>query len=135
MEVQMSERSSHPLELGSLALAYMGDAVYELYIREKLLRGGPARVNDLHRAATDWVRADTQAKLVRRLEPLLTEPEEDILRRGRNSKSGHVPKNAKLSDYRLATGFESLLGFLFLDQQLDRLHALLDAITEEGLPS
>ncbi|MGE5653441.1 MAG: Mini-ribonuclease 3 [Bacillota bacterium] len=122
-----------PHNLNSLALAYMGDSVYEAYIREKMLATQTVKVNQLHRLAISWVKASAQAQLARRLELLLTEEELDILRRGRNAKSGHVPKNADVADYRLATGFEAIIGYLYLDGQQGRLYALLDEITKEEL--
>lgn len=128
----MSKRID-PHSLNSLALAYMGDSVYEAYIREKVLATQTVKVNQLHRKAISWVKASAQAKLAYRLELLLTDEELDVLRRGRNAKSGHVPKNAEVADYRLATGFEALIGYLYLNDQRDRLYALLDEITKEEL--
>ncbi len=122
-----------PRSLNSLALAYMGDSVYEAYIREKVLATQTVKVNQLHRKAISWVKASAQAQLAHRLELLLTDEELDVLRRGRNAKSGHVPKNADVADYRLATGFEALIGHLYLSGQHDRLYSLLDEITKEEL--
>ncbi len=122
-----------PRTISSLALAYMGDSVYETYIREKMLATQMVKVNQLHRKAISWVKASAQAKLAHRLELLLTEEELDVLRRGRNAKSGHVPKSAEVAEYRLATGFEALIGYLYLGGQHERLYSLLDQITEEEL--
>ena len=123
--------------LSPATLAYVGDAVFELFVRERLVRhetDATARV--LHRRATALVRASTQAKMARALAGLLTPAEQDILRRGRNAHCGRVPAGAKVSEYRLATGLESLMGFLHLDGQADRLRTLLteavDALTGEG---
>lgn len=110
----------------SLALAYMGDTVYDLYVREHLLEQGEVKPQELHRAAVSFVSATGQAKVVRHWleEGILTEEEEAVLRRGRNAKSGSVPKNTDVQTYRYATAFEAVLGFLYLDKQTERLNEL-----------
>lgn len=116
----------NPLEISSLVLAYIGDAVFELYIRMSLVAQGRSRVNDLHRQASEQVRAVNQAELLKRLEPLLNEEERDVARRGRNAKSGSLPKNVEMATYRISTGFEALLGYLFIARREDRIKDLLD---------
>ncbi|MGE5527584.1 MAG: Mini-ribonuclease 3 [Patescibacteria group bacterium] len=107
-------------------LAYMGDAVFELFVREYLLARGACRTaRALHRGATDLVRARAQAAMARALAGLLTHEEGDILRRGRNAHCGHVPAGAEMADYRWATGFESLIGYLYLCGRRERLAELL----------
>jgi ribonuclease-3 family protein len=118
-------------QLSPLVLAYVGDAVYELFVRTHLLRQ-EARVGDLHLAARELVRAATQARILRSLEPELREEEKRVARRGRNTKSGSIPKSATVSEYRHATGFECLLGYLFLTGQDDRLLELLTRAVEVG---
>ncbi len=109
----------------SLSLAYLGDAVYELMVRSLLVSGGNAPVKDLHKKATKYVNAGAQAAMARKITPLLTEEEEAVMRRGRNAHPPSVAKHASVSDYRHATGFESLIGYLYLSGQMDRLSFLL----------
>ena len=99
-------------QLNGLALAYMGDAIYEVYIREYLLNQGKTRPNQLHHTATKYVSAKAQAKLMQAMldAELLTEKEVDFYRRGRNSKSHTSAKNADILTYRISTGFEGLMG-------------------------
>ncbi len=103
-----------PLQLNPLALAYLGDAVYELEVRKYLLDQGLVRVKQLHAAAVSMVKATTQAKVMHRLQSLLDEEESSVVRRGRNSKSGSPPKNTDVIDYRYATAFECLIGYWYL---------------------
>ncbi|HEX3031113.1 MAG TPA: ribonuclease III domain-containing protein [Bacillota bacterium] len=110
-----------PEQVAPLVLAYIGDAVYELYIRTYLLGDGRSKVNILHNGAVRFVQAKTQALIMRRLEEQLTEVEAAVVRRGRNAKSLHAPKNADLVDYKYATAFESLIGYLYLKREYDRL--------------
>lgn len=109
--------------LNGLALAYMGDAVYEVYIREYLLDKGDTKPNFLHHKATDYVSAKAQAGLVQQMldESLLTDEEITYFKRGRNAKSHSKAKNADRSTYSKSTGFESLFGYLYLTKQVDRL--------------
>ncbi len=122
-----------PKEIPSLVLAYIGDAVFELYVRMYLVEKGTAKVDRLNREASSLVRASSQADFLHRLEPLLTEEERDVARRGRNAKPGTVPKNADLVQYRISTGFEALLGYLFLGQKEKRLKFLLDYLFNEAV--
>lgn len=115
-----------PREMPSLVLAYIGDAVYELYVRMFLLKKGTGRVNKLHGEASSLVNASRQADFMRRLEEILTEEEKSIAKRGRNAKGSHAPKNADVVDYRLSTGFEALLGYLFLLRREERIKQLLE---------
>jgi len=111
-----------------LVLAYLGDAVYELRIRRHLLEQGICKVNDLHKAAVDLVKATRQARLCHQIESILEPKDADILRRGRNAKSGHQPPHVAVQDYRLATGLEALVGYLYLTGQgekLDKIFAIL----------
>ena len=115
-------------QLNGLALAYVGDAVYEVYIRDYLVAQGQTRPNQLHHMATHYVSAKAQAALIQKMldEEILTEEEHDFYRRGRNSKSHTGAKNADVTTYRIATGFESLIGYLHLTQQKERLDELVD---------
>jgi len=126
----MNEKTAHMTK--PLVLAYIGDSVYELYIRERLAGEKYKNVNDLHRKTVRYVKASAQAAILKQLENELTERELDVVRFGRNAHSGTVPKNAELLDYRAATGFEALIGYLRLSGQEDRLKVLLDAAYEYG---
>lgn len=114
--------------LGSLALAYMGDAVYEVYIRHHLLSLGQVKPNKLHKEATKYVSAKSQSAVVHYLlsEQLLTEEEEAIIRRGRNAKSGTVPKNTDVQTYRYSTAFEALIGFLYGSNNQERMEEIIN---------
>ncbi len=125
-----------PAQLPALALAYMGDTVYDLYVRSFLLEGEAATAHRLHLKAIGYVCAKAQAEAFFRVEPLLSDAERAIYRRGRNAHTGSVPKNAEVAEYRVASGFEALLGWLFLsgaDARLDELmgEALLKASIQE----
>ena len=104
-----------------LTLAYMGDAIYDLIIRSVVVERGNRAANDLHKRTTRYVKAEAQAKMVMALMEELTEEEEAVYKRGRNAKSYTSAKNATIGDYRKATGFEALMGFLYLTDQTDRM--------------
>lgn len=109
-------------QLNGLALAYMGDAVYEQAVREHLLRSGRVKPNTLHRQATTFVSAKAQAMVLKRLteEGFLTEEELAVMRRGRNAKSGSVPKNTDVQTYNFSTAFEAVVGWLYLKERQER---------------
>ena len=109
-----------------LALAFIGDAVYETFIRTKILLKANTSAHKLHKAAVSYVRASAQSDAIKELAPLLTTEEEDIFKRGRNAHSASVPKNADVTEYRAATGFEALLGYLHLSGQTQRLDFLME---------
>ena len=116
--------------LSPLQLAYIGDAVYELFIRTYLLeRDLP--VHELHKEAIKYVKAKAQSDIVHGLEDELTEEEKAIVKRGRNAKTYSSPKNADLIDYKYATGFESLIGFLYLTGRQERMMELFHKIILE----
>jgi len=112
--------------LNGLALAYMGDAVYEIAIRQYLLESGQTKPNQLHHQATRYVSAKAQAKIIRyfKEEKLLTEEEETYYKRGRNSKINTKAKNTDIQTYLQSTGFEALMGYLYLTKQEERLNEL-----------
>jgi len=112
-------------QLPPVVLAYIGDAVFEVYVRQYLIANIVRKPHELHRASTRYVSAAAQAKLLRRWMPLLTEEEADIARRGRNAKSGQPPKNADPGEYRHATGLECLVGYLYYRGERDRLEWLI----------
>lgn len=117
--------SNDPRELPPLVLAYVGDAVYELYVRSFLVAQGKLKVNKLHQETTGLVNAGAQARYLHQMEDILTEEEKGVARRGRNVKTTHVPKNADMIDYHLSTGFEALIGYLFLAGQEERLNRIM----------
>ena len=108
-----------------LVLAYLGDAVYELLIRTRLVRAGNRQVNKLHHEAVHYVKAAAQAKLSQLLLNELTEQERAVLKRGRNAHSNTMAKHASMIDYRMATAFEALLGYLWLAGQEERVLELV----------
>ncbi len=95
--------------MSPLTWAYIGDAVYELYIRQHLVEITNLKPNKLHREATKFVRASAQAEILEKLKDYLTEEEQEIVRRGRNTQNHHLPKNADPADYMYSTAFEGLI--------------------------
>ncbi|WP_264467926.1 ribonuclease III domain-containing protein [Lacrimispora sp. 210928-DFI.3.58] len=108
-----------------LVLAYIGDAVYEVMIRTKVINRGSMQVNKMHKHSSELVKAGAQAALFKAIEEELTEEEHSVYRRGRNAKSFTMAKNATMIDYRMATGLEALVGWLFLTERFDRLAELV----------
>ncbi|WP_129599417.1 Mini-ribonuclease 3 [Anaerophilus nitritogenes] len=108
-----------------LVLAYIGDAVYEVYVRRYTMSHYKKNVNYLHKMSTKFVQAKSQAKIVHDLEEELSEEEWTIVKKGRNQKSSSVPKNACLTDYKYATGFEALIGYLYLNKNITRLEEII----------
>lgn len=109
-----------------LALAYLGDAVYELIIREHVLSEGNRQVNKLHKESTKFVNAGAQADLMMKIEDKLTDEEKAIYKRGRNANAHAAPKNQDVIAYRKATGFEALIGWLYLRGDMDRIQELIN---------
>ena len=117
-----------------LTLAYIGDGVYELVIRTILVKKGNCPVNQLHKKASSLVKAGTQSKMMELLEPDLTEEELAVYKRGRNAHSPTMAKHATMADYRRATGFEALMGYLYLKEDYSRIVELVrKGIPEENL--
>lgn len=121
-------------QLNGLALAYVGDAIYEIYIRDYLVSQGKTRPNQLHKTATHYVSAKAQAALMKQMldENLLSDEEISFYRRGRNAKSYTSAKNADITTYRISTGFEALMGYLHLTGQKERLETLIHWCIEHG---
>lgn len=113
-----------------LVLAYVGDAIFELFIRNYLVNKKAGHVNEYHKESTHYVKAEAQSKIIHALEPDLTDEEWTIVKRGRNQKSATVPKNADITDYKYATGFEALLGYLFYIGDYERLITIMEKATE-----
>ncbi len=104
-----------------LALAYIGDAVYEVLIRTRVMNAGSIQVNKMNKRACALVKAEAQARMLRLLEPELTDEERAVYKRGRNAKSLSMARHASMADYRTATGFEALIGYLYLSEQFTRM--------------
>ena len=122
----------NPGQMSPLVLAYIGDTVYDLYVRTSLVCGSDATAHGLHLKAAKQVCAQAQAEAARRVLPMLTQEEEAVYRRGRNSHMGTVPKHAAIADYRAATGLEALVGYLYLRGEDGRLTELMRTALHES---
>lgn len=122
-------------EYSPLTLAYIGDSIYDLIIKSLVINEGNKQVQKLHQETSSLVQASAQSKMMRTLQEILTEEEHAIYKRGRNAKSVSPAKNQSITDYRRATGFEALMGYLYLKKDMKRLIALvkigLDSLKEE----
>ena len=114
--------------LNGTTLAYIGDAVYEVIVREALINKGFQKVDNLHKEAIKYTSAVGQNLAFDLIREFLTEKEESIFRRGRNAQTDRKAKNASIKEYRQATGFEALIGYLYLEKKTDRLSELMDKI-------
>ena len=111
--------------LSPLTWAYVGDCVYELYIRTKLVDKTNLKPNKLHIETTKYVKAKSQAEMLEKINGKLTDEEKDIVRRGRNAENHHLPKNSNVFEYSRATAFEALIGYLYLTKKFERLAEIL----------
>lgn len=118
-------------QLNPLVLAYIGDAVFEMYVRIHIIGNGRYKTNMLHKMSIAFVSARAQAKILDRIFEQLTEQEQDIVRRGRNAHANTIPKNATIADYKKATAFEALIGYLFLMKNETRLEEIIGLAFEE----
>ena len=118
-------------QINMLALAHVGDAVYELLVRAMLCREKNATVMQLHRLTVERVRAEAQAEAVQKLLPILTEEELAVYKRGRNTKVNSAPHHADIAQYHAATGLEALFGWLYLVGRTSRIEEIFTAIVEE----
>lgn len=114
--------------MSPLTWAYIGDCIYELYVRMKLVNTTNLKPHMLHVRSIEYVKARSQAKFLKMIYDKLSEEEKEIVRRGRNTQNHHLPKNVSLEDYTMATAFEGLIGFLYLTKQDDRLTEVLEMI-------
>ena len=115
-------------QMSPLTWAYVGDAVYELYVRYYLVDNTNLKPNNLHKEAIKYVKAKAQAEILYKLQDYLTEEEQDIVRRARNTQNHHLPKNANVQEYMYATALEGLIGYLCLTKQNDRLDEIFKII-------
>ena len=119
------------LSLSTLGLAHLGDGVYEVMVRSWLVLHGRAKAKDLHRATVKYVAAPAQAERFEKLQPLLSDEEADVFRRGRNTAPHSVPKAASRAQYQTATGLEALFGWLYLQGRTQRLNELFAIMMED----
>lgn len=119
-------------QINPVVLAFLGDAVYSLWVRERLVLSGAGKASDFQRAAGKLVSARGQSAFLEEVLPLLTQEEEEIFRRGRNAKKGTKSKHATAAEYNRSTGFEAVLGYLHLTGQSERIEELLSR-TDESL--
>lgn len=115
-------------QLSPLNLAFVGDCVYEMLVREMLVTEANRPVNDLHRESVKYVSAKAQTDAYSKIKDLLTEEETAVFKRGRNAKVGHSPKSATEGEYHCATGVEALFGYLYLNDDIDRIKELFSII-------
>lgn len=114
------------LQTNLLPLAFIGDSVHTLFVREKVLEEHDHKMDNYHTTASKFCKASSQAEVLRKITPLLSETEQDIVRRGRNAKPKHSAKNASSVDYSYATAFEVLIGYLYLKGDEDRMNEILN---------
>lgn len=110
-------------------LAFVGDAVHTLYVRKSVATKFHAKPNDVHKVATEYIKASGQSEMVDKMLPMLNDIEHDIFRRARNYKTNNIAKNAKVIDYKRATGFEAVIGYLYITGQHERMSEILRAVT------
>ena len=118
----------NPKQLSPLNLAFIGDCVYEMLVRETLVAEANRPVNDLHKESVKFVSAKAQTAAYEKIKDCLTEEEAAVYKRGRNAKVGHNPKSASQGEYHIATGVEALFGYLYLTEQTERIKELFKII-------
>ena len=128
--MRLIEKEINPKQLSPLNLAFIGDCVYEMLVRESLVADANRPVNDLHRESVKFVSAKAQTEAYEKIRDCLTEEEEAVFKRGRNAKVGHSPKSASQGEYHTATGVEALFGYLYLTDNTARLRELFCMICE-----
>ena len=118
--MRLTNYDCDPKQLSPLTLAFIGDCVYDLFVREEIVCQANRPVKELNKLKVERVRCEAQAELFKKIEPFLTEEEADIFRRGRNAHTAHAHKRTQ--EYHYATGFEALLGYLYLCDKTDRIN-------------
>ena len=129
--MRFTDLKAKPNELSPLNLAFIGDCVYEMLVRETLVLNANRPVNDLHKESVKYVSAKAQTLAYDKIKDCLTEQETTIYKRGRNAKVGHNPKSASQGEYHIATGIEALFGYLYLTEQTQRIKELFQIIINE----
>lgn len=122
------DKDINPKQLSPLNLAFIGDCVYEMLVRESLVAEANRPVNDLHKESVKFVSAKAQTQAYEKIKDILTEEETAVYKRGRNAKVGHSPKSATEGEYHCATGIEALFGFLYLNDRTERIKELFSKI-------
>lgn len=128
--MRFTDKEINPKQLSPLNLAFVGDCVYEMLVRETLVCNANRPVNDLHHESVKYVSAKAQTEAFNKIKDCLTEEETTQFKRGRNAKVGHSPKSATDAEYHTATGVEALFGYLYLSDNLDRIKELFKMINE-----
>ncbi|MGN0522528.1 MAG: Mini-ribonuclease 3 [Eubacterium sp.] len=118
------DKEVNPKQLSPLNLAFIGDCIYEILVRESLVVDANRPVNDLHKESVKYVSAKAQTAAYEKIKDILTEEEAAVFKRGRNAKTGHSPKSATEGEYHCATGVEALFGYLYLKDDIDRIKEL-----------
>ena len=129
--IEIIERKKDKSEVNTMSplnWAYIGDNIFELYIRMNLINNTRLKPHNLHVEAVKHVRASSQANLLNKIEENLTDEEKDIVRRGRNAQNHHVPKNSTVEEYSHATAFEALIGYLYLSNNKERLDEIMNIV-------
>lgn len=131
MSFRFIDKEVNAKQLSPLNLAFIGDCVYEILVRETLVTDANRPVNDLHRESVKYVSAKAQTEAFEKIKDMLTDEETAVYKRGRNAKVGHSPKSATEGEYHCATGVEALFGYLYLTEQTDRIKELFSVIHTE----
>ncbi len=118
------------IQFNGQTLAYIGDAIYELRVREHFLSKGHTLVNDLHQKVIKLTSANGQIIALEKIQDMLSLEEQQIIKRGRNAESSRKPKHTRMQDYKYATGFEALIGYLYLSNQIERLNVVLNLVLD-----
>jgi ribonuclease-3 family protein len=125
------DKNVNPKQLSPLNLAFIGDCIYEILVRESLVCDANRPVNDLHKESVKYVSAKAQTRAFEKIAPVLSEDEMAVFKRGRNAKVGHNPKSATQGEYHTATGVEALFGYLYLCEENERIKELFKIICEK----
>lgn len=131
MSFRFIDKEVNAKQLSPLNLAFIGDCIYEILVRETLVTDANRLVNDLHRESVKYVSAKAQTEAFEKIKDMLTDEETAVYKRGRNAKVGHSPKSATEGEYHCATGVEALFGYLYLTEQTDRIKELFSVIHTE----
>lgn len=125
------DKDINPKQLSPLNLAFIGDCIYEILVREELVCNANRPVNDLHKESVKYVSAKAQTLAYEKIASILNEEENAVFKRGRNAKAGHNPKSATHCEYHIATGMEALFGYLYLTDNMARIRELFKIICED----
>ena len=124
--IKIEKTESDINQLSPLTWAYVGDCIFELYIRTKLVNETKLKPHELHIKAISFVKAKAQSEMLYKIQDYLSDEEKDIVRRGRNAENHHLPKNANIQEYMYSTAFEALIGYLYLCKNEDRVKELIE---------